>query len=148
MQDKIEKRIHLEASVSRVWRAISDYKEFGQWFMVRIEEPFKVGCISRGQFIHPGCKHLKWDVKIEAMEKEKLLSLSWCPYSDGDMSYSGSPHTLVEFRLEPTKDGTNVVITESGFSDLPQDGRCREAFRLNGLGWDAQAENLLNHVAT
>ena len=29
MEDRIEKRIELRASVSRVWRALTDYREFG-----------------------------------------------------------------------------------------------------------------------
>ena len=37
MQDRIEKRIELTAPVSRVWRALTDYREFGTWFKVNIE---------------------------------------------------------------------------------------------------------------
>jgi uncharacterized protein YndB with AHSA1/START domain len=32
MNNRIEKRIQLNAPVSRVWRALTDYREFGQWF--------------------------------------------------------------------------------------------------------------------
>jgi uncharacterized protein YndB with AHSA1/START domain len=32
MKDRIEKRIELKAPVSRVWRALTDYREFGEWF--------------------------------------------------------------------------------------------------------------------
>ena len=42
-QDQIEKVVELAAPVSRVWRAITDYKEFGEWFRVRLDSPFKVG---------------------------------------------------------------------------------------------------------
>ena len=41
--DRIEKRIELKASVGRVWRAITDSKEFGQWFRVNLESPFTPG---------------------------------------------------------------------------------------------------------
>ena len=30
--DRIEKQIELKAPVSRVWRALTDYREFGEWF--------------------------------------------------------------------------------------------------------------------
>ena len=30
--DRIEKRIELKAPVARVWRALTDHREFGQWF--------------------------------------------------------------------------------------------------------------------
>lgn len=43
MSDTIEKRIELKAAVSRVWRAITDYREFGEWFKVDLEGPFVAG---------------------------------------------------------------------------------------------------------
>ena len=32
MSDRIEKQIELNASISRVWRALTDHREFGEWF--------------------------------------------------------------------------------------------------------------------
>ncbi len=49
MNDRIEKRIELKAPVSRVWRALTDYREFGEWFRVKLEGPFVPGQVSRGQ---------------------------------------------------------------------------------------------------
>jgi len=40
MSDCIEKQIELKAPISRVWRAITDYREFGTWFKVNLEGPF------------------------------------------------------------------------------------------------------------
>ena len=48
MADRIEKRIELKAPVARVWRALTDYREFGEWFRVKIEGPFVPGEVSRG----------------------------------------------------------------------------------------------------
>ena len=39
MTDRIEKTIELKAPVSRVWRALTDHREFGAWFRVRLEGP-------------------------------------------------------------------------------------------------------------
>lgn len=39
MSDRIEKTIDLKAPVSRVWLALTDHKEFGQWFRVRLDGP-------------------------------------------------------------------------------------------------------------
>ena len=49
MDDRIEKRIELKAPVSRVWRALTDYREFGEWFRVKLDGPFVPGQVSRGQ---------------------------------------------------------------------------------------------------
>src|SRR5580698_3797079 len=37
MADRIEKRMELKAPVSRVWRALTDYREFGEWFRVKLD---------------------------------------------------------------------------------------------------------------
>ena len=49
MSDIIEKRIELKAPVSRVWRALTDHREFGEWFRVGLDGPFSEGRISRGR---------------------------------------------------------------------------------------------------
>ena len=41
--DRIEKQVVLRAPLDRVWRAISDSGQFGQWFGVRIDGPFVAG---------------------------------------------------------------------------------------------------------
>ena len=41
--DRIEKTIVLRAPLARVWRALSDSKEFGTWFGVKFDAPFTPG---------------------------------------------------------------------------------------------------------
>jgi len=43
MKDKIEKTVDLNAPIERVWRALTDYREFGEWFRVALERPFAEG---------------------------------------------------------------------------------------------------------
>jgi uncharacterized protein YndB with AHSA1/START domain len=147
MTDRIEKRIELKAPVARVWRALTDYREFGEWFRVRIEGPFVPGEVSRGHITHPGYEHLQWEAVVKAMEPERLFSFTWHPYAvDPKMDYSAEPQTLVEFRLEPTAQGTRLTVTESGFEKIPA-GRRPEAFRMNEGGWAQQMKNIERHVA-
>jgi len=147
MNDRIEKRIELKASVSRVWRALTDHREFGQWFRVKLEGPFVPGQVSRGQMTYPGYEHLKWEAMVEKMEPERLFSFAWHPYAvDPKIDYSKEPATLVEFRLEATPDGTRLTLTESGFDKIPT-ARRPEAFRMNDGGWTEQLKNIESHVA-
>jgi uncharacterized protein YndB with AHSA1/START domain len=144
--DRIEKRIELNAPVARVWRALTDYREFGQWFRVNLEEPFVPGKHTRGHITYPGYEHLVMDVVVQAMEKERLFSFNWHPYAvDPKVDYSKEPPTLVEFRLEKTARGTLVTVTESGFDALPA-ARRDEAFRMNSDGWGEQMKNIEAHV--
>jgi uncharacterized protein YndB with AHSA1/START domain len=147
MNDRIEKRIELNAPVSRVWRALTDYREFGEWFRVKLEGPFVAGQVSRGHITYPGYEHVKWEAVVQAMEPERLFSFTWHPYSvDPNIDYSKEPSTLVEFRLEKTATGTLLVLTESGFDKIPSDRRA-EAFRRNDGGWTEQMRNIEKHVA-
>ena len=45
--DRIEKHIVLRAPRSRVWRALTDAGEFGQWFRVKLEGAFAEGATVR-----------------------------------------------------------------------------------------------------
>jgi uncharacterized protein YndB with AHSA1/START domain len=146
MADRIEKRIELKASVSRVWRALTDHREFGEWFRVKLDGPFVPGQVSRGRITHPGYEHIKWEATVQTMEPERLFSFSWHPYAiDPKIDYSNEPTTLVEFRLEPKGAATVLVVTESGFDAIPKDRR-GEAFRMNEQGWAAQMKNIERHV--
>lgn len=148
MEDRIERTIELNAPVSRVWRAITDHEEFGQWFRVALDGPFVVGEISRGHMTYPGCEHMIWASHVTKMEPERLFAYTWCPYSDiADRDTSNEPQTLVEFKLEPTESGTRLVVSESGFAALPDDPRRVDAMRQNGQGWDEQVKNIAAHVA-
>ena len=145
MPDRIEKKIELKAPISRVWRALTDYKEFGEWFRVALEGPFTPGQLVRGQVLYPGYEHLTWEAIVQKMEPERLLSFTWHPMKD-DNSVDMENETLVAFHLEPTPDGTLLTLTESGFDKLPADRR-DFAFRKNDGGWTVQMQNIAHHVA-
>lgn len=147
METRIEKRIELKAPVARVWRALTDYREFGAWFRVKLDGPFVPGQVSRGQITYPGYEHLKWEAVVQTMAPERLFSFTWHPYAiDPKTDYSQEPPTLVEFRLEKTASGTLLSLTESGFDKIPANRR-PEAFRMNDGGWTEQMKNIESYVA-
>lgn len=146
MKNQIEKQIELKAPVSRVWRALTDHAEFGQWFGVKLEGPFVAGQPSHGHITISGFEHVKWTTVTQAIEPERLFSFTWHPYAvDPDKDYSDEPSTLVEFRLAPSPAGTLLTVTESGFDALPEERRF-EAFHMNEGGWEAQLANIAEHL--
>lgn len=147
MSDRIEKTIELKAPPSRVWRALTDHREFGAWFRVALEGPFVVGETSRGRITYPGYEHIVWEAKVMAMEPQTYFAFTWHPYAvDPKADYSAETPTLVEFRLEPMAGGgTRLTLTESGFDRIPPQ-RCAEAFRMNEGGWEEQMENIRAHL--
>ena len=146
-EDRIEKQIGLLAPRARVWRALTDYREFSAWFGVRLESPFLPGQPSRGQITYPGYEHLVMEVVVQQVEPEYLFSYTWHPYAiTPDVDYSQEPPTLVEFRLVEMAGGTRLTLTESGFEKIPP-ARRAEAFRMNEGGWTEQLKNIERHVA-
>jgi uncharacterized protein YndB with AHSA1/START domain len=146
MADHIEKQIILKAPVSRVWRALTDYREFGEWFRVKLDGPFVPQEVSRGHITYPGYEHLVWEAVVQAMEPERLFSFTWHPYAvDPKMDYSKEASTLVAFTLEEVSGGTLLRVTESGFERIPLERRS-EAFRMNDGGWAEQMRNIESYV--
>jgi uncharacterized protein YndB with AHSA1/START domain len=156
--DRIEKQVVLRAPLDRVWRAISDADEFGQWFGVRFDGPFVAGKsvtgvimpttvdedVARAQEPHAG-KSDSW--QIVAVEPQRRLAFRWHPYAvEAGTDYSEEPTTLVEFTLTETNDGVLLRIVESGFDKIPAERRTA-AFEANSEGWAKQTELVQKYLA-
>jgi uncharacterized protein YndB with AHSA1/START domain len=146
--DRIERKILLKAPRSRVWRALSDAKEFGDWFGVDFKgKAFVAGKPVQGKITYPGYEHLVMEVLVERVVPERLLSWRWHPAAiEPAVDYSQEPTTLVVFELEEGEGGTSLSVVESGFDKIPAERRAT-AFRMNASGWEEQMRNIENHVA-
>lgn len=145
--DFIERSIHIQAPRSRVWRALSDAGEFGRWFGADLQgQRFAPGQRASGPITFEGYRHVLFDVTVEKVQPETLLSWRWHPYAiDPKVDYSGETPTLVEFTLQEVPGGTLLRVVESGFDKVPPERRF-EAFRMNSRGWDAQMDCIRRHV--
>lgn len=144
--DRIEKRIVLRAPRGRVWQALTNSREFGQWFGVRLDGPFTPGAAVRG-VITPTVVDAKvaeaqqpyaglpFEITVDRIEPERLFSFRWHPYAvEPGVDYSREPTTLVVFTLEDAGDGILLTVTESGFDRIPL-ARRATAFSANEGGW-------------
>jgi uncharacterized protein YndB with AHSA1/START domain len=144
--ERIEKQILLHAPRGRVWSALSDAKQFGEWFGVRLDGGFVPGARLRGQIQHKGYEHVPFEITIDRMVPEKLLSWRWHPHAiDPKIDYSPEPTTLVVFELEDADGGTLLKVVESGFDKIPLTRRL-EAYRGNEQGWSAQMQAIERYV--
>jgi uncharacterized protein YndB with AHSA1/START domain len=145
--DRIERKVVIKAPRAKVWRALADAGEFGEWFGASLQgKSFAPGQRTQGQITIPGYTHVTFDVVIERVEPEKLLSWRWHPYAvEPGKDYSKEPRTLVVFELKEVEGGTLLSVVESGFDQVPPERRL-EAFRMNSDGWDGQMGNIANHV--
>ncbi len=146
-ENRIEKSVERKAPRSRLWKALTDPREFGRWFGCKLETPFQEGKTARGKITYPGFEHLQWAVDVKTMNPERLFAFTWHPYAvDPEVDHSKETPTLVEFRPEATPaGGTVLTVTESGFEKIPANRRL-EAFRMDEEGWIEQLENIAKHV--
>ena len=156
--DRIEKKILLHAPLKRVWRALSDSKEFGTWFGVKFDAPFAPGAHMRGVLVGTAVnaevakaqkkyEGVAFEITIEQMEPERLFSFRWHPNAvDPGVDYSGEPTTLVVFALEEVPGGVQLTVTESGFDRIPLARRAK-AFTANEQGWGIMVSVFAEYLA-
>jgi uncharacterized protein YndB with AHSA1/START domain len=145
--DRIEKQVTLDAPRSRVWRALTDVKEFNAWFGVSLATPFAPGAEVSGQLSSRNYEHVTLTIWIETMDSPRFFSFRWHPYAiESGVDYSAEPTTLVSFTLEDAGSGTQLTIVESGFDAIPESRRAK-AFSMNSNGWNGQAENIRKFLA-
>ena len=156
----IEKEITLRVPLARVWKAVSDAKEFGAWFgvdfggrafaagqsIVGTIAPTKADPeVAKLQAPHAG---KKFEVKIDRIEPQSHFSFFWHPFAiDPNVDYSSEEPTLVVFYLAEAAGGTKLTITESGFDRIPA-ARRADAFQANDGGWAHQTKLVEKYLAS
>ena len=116
--DKIEKRVVLKAPMERVWRAVSDSKQFGVWFGVELDGPFVAG------------KPIKGRMQPTQVKKSELTIAPGVPMlvTEGAMTLSAS-FVLLEIKLEwfkmlkASKRSSSLMFSYLGIAML----LCKEA---------------------
>jgi uncharacterized protein YndB with AHSA1/START domain len=157
--DRIEKKILLRAPLSRVWRALTDSQQFGTWFGVKFDAPFKPGVFQRGMIVtttvDPEVAKAQqpyagraFEITVDRIEPERLFSFRWHPFAiEPDVDYSHEPTTLVSFTLEEIAEGTRLMVVESGFDRIPLERRAT-AFTANEQGWGMVVTLIEKYLAT
>ena len=156
--DRIQKKVLLRAPHERVWRAISDAKQFGSWFGVTFDGPFVEGArligriapttvdatIAKLQEPHAG---KTFEFTVERIEPMRQCSFRWHPFAvEPGVDYSAEPTTLIVFALEPVGGGILLTVTESGFDSIPLERRAK-ALTANEGGWEMQTQLIAKYLA-
>lgn len=156
--DCIEKKILLRAPRSRVWKALSDSKEFGIWFGLEFDRPFEAGKPISGVLaptqVHPEvAKNQKpfegqpIEIAIDRIEPETLFSFRWHPFAiDPRVDYAKEPTTLVVFTLAEAPGGVLLTVTESGFDRIPLERRVA-ALAADEVCWDVGTQLIELYLA-
>ena len=157
VDDRIEKHVVLKASIDRVWEALTDSRQFGAWFGMKLDGPFVAGQPITGHIaptqVDPEIAKMQEPYAgtpvsflIDRIEPKTLFSMRWHPFAiDPKIDYSGEPMTLIVFALKETAEGLALSVTETGFELIPAHRRAA-ALKANDGGWAKQMELIAAYV--
>jgi uncharacterized protein YndB with AHSA1/START domain len=156
--DRIEKQVLLRAPHARVWRALTEPREFGRWSGLEFDGTFTAGARLTG-FICPTAvdanvakvqqpyEGTRFEIAIDRIDAERLFAFRWHPSTLApERDYACEAVTLVEFHLEDVPEGVVLTITESGFDRVPLDRRT-VVFAANEAGWTIQIRLIEKYLA-
>lgn len=145
-QDKIERIVVLKAPIERVYRAITDPKEWGTWFAHGVEGDFEPG----SQPVMDEGEYGRFRIAIIDVQPHHYFAFRWVSGSEFvPQGFVGNPlehpNTLVEFFLNEIDGCTELRLVESGFAGLP-DKYAEKNFNENCDGWEYQLNSLTEHL--
>src|SRR5580692_6204353 len=143
----IERSTLVRAPRSRVWQALTNIRQFSQWFCVEAEGEFAPGVRLNMISTHECGKGQTFFIDVLKMEAPESFSWRWHPGSKRpDEDISAEPMTQVEFRLTEVDGGTLVTVVETGFDGLSLARRTR-VLEENTEGWEIQLASLTRYAA-
>lgn len=143
--DSVTRDIVISSTPDRVFHALTE--DFGTWFQVRLDGPFRVGHVTSGAMTMPQVAGLPFKARTIAIDPPRRFAFDW-PQWDFETSRNledDAPWTRVEFVLEPVAEGTRVQVTERGFAGFSP-GLGARLLRENTEGWEFQLAQLKSHV--
>lgn len=132
----ITKTLEFDASPERVWEAISDPEQLGEWFPTAVEiDSFSPG--NRGWLIWEN--HGRYRFEVEEIRAPDYLVWRWA--NDPEKELEETLTTRVEWHIEARPDGgSRLDLRESGFET--------EKYRAgNDEGWDKELGELVDLLA-
>lgn len=156
--NEIRKSILLRATRERVWRAITDSTQFGQWFGVEFQAPFSAGRRLQGRIVPTSVDAevakmqepwtgVTFDFVIDRVEPMDRFVFRWHPGADpAAPDLPDDQMTTVTFELADAPGGVQLTIIESGFDRVPLERRAK-AFSDNEGGWEMQARLIEKFLA-
>lgn len=134
----VTRTVLIRAHRSAVWEAITTPELISEWFELPTTfERFEEGAV--GVFTWEA----RGDIPLEIAEIDEPTVFAW-RWGTAGLPMDDDHSTLVRFTLEEVREGTLLVVVESGFATLAGDDEYRRT-RLdeNRGGWDAELDNLV-----
>lgn len=129
--DAIEREILIEATLDRVWEALTQAEHFQHWFAF---EGAEIDLRPGGTIVMHWKEHGTYYGIIEQLEPLRLFSFRGAQTADEAPRVGNS--TVVTFTLSPEGTGTRLRVVESGFRSLSGSEESQAAqVEANTRGW-------------
>ena len=136
--DRIERTLELAHPPATVWAALTTAEGLGAWFGNEATIDLRPGGSARMSWTSGD----KAAMRVERVEEPAVFGFTWHVYG---LPEDDPRRTYVEFTLEPVGAGTRLTVTESGFSQLPDDAH-EKAFGGNTEGWASELGELVAYL--
>jgi uncharacterized protein YndB with AHSA1/START domain len=134
----VRRTIRIAAPIAKVWAAVTEPEHISRWFGRAEFEGSYAG--ARGTLTWPDRKPIP--VRLEAIEALRMVSYRWGnDDASGVMPDDVDEHsTVFTFTLEPTADGTQLTVVETGFEATSDPAANMESHRG---GWNDELDKLV-----
>jgi uncharacterized protein YndB with AHSA1/START domain len=129
----IVEELTIEAAPQRVWEAITEPDEIVQWWAYEARVKPEVGSLGEFRF-RPPAGVLQFEVaELDAREKVRWISRQGPPHWTG---------TSVTWQLTPVQNGTKLVFTHDGFTQVD------EGYERTRGNWEYFLASLKSYLET
>jgi uncharacterized protein YndB with AHSA1/START domain len=143
----IEREIHIDASPEVVFDVVSRPEHLRQWWPDDARYDVVPGAAGEIVFGDVGAGGMVVGFTVEESEPPHTFSFRWT-HPSGEPAAAGNS-LLVTFELTPSRGGTLLRMTESGFREMGWEVAVLEQqYREHVTGWDFYLPRIAPYVAT
>lgn len=134
----------VKVPIQKAWDAVATPEGLSSWFLKNCEGDMSLGSMATFYFPH-GCSG---PVLITERDEPNTISWKWHPGEVDGCTWDKYPEdqtTTVQFVFTERDGGTEIVVKESGFDNIPPERRMT-ALGLNKSGWSAVMDWLRDYL--
>src|SRR3989304_6817046 len=130
---KIHFEIEINATPEKVWAKLASLEGMNEWFSQKLIFEFIEGGHFRMEVNIPEEGEYTFFGEVVKIEPNKELAFTWIEHEKGKDPWPVS--TLVSFKLKPSKNGTLVTLSHTGFETLEGE-LARTEYEGHIVGWE------------
>lgn len=143
----IEREIFVDASPEVVFAVVSSPEHVQEWWPDEAAYDARAGATGEIVFGERGSGGMVVSFDVLEVEPPRTFSFRWT-HPAGEPSVPGNS-LLVTFDLTPSRGGTLLRMTESGFREMGWEAAVLEQqYREHASGWDHYLARIAPYVAT